>query len=146
MSTNQKSFLFVIIQFLCGGVLIVTGRIKAVGYISASLMALSGLLFCWALAYIKPSRLKATPPPAENMVLIQTGPYRFIRHPMYTAALILTLVWAVDDFSFFRLTIWLVLLINLILKLLFEEELLVIRFPEYKTYMRSTKRLIPFIF
>jgi protein-S-isoprenylcysteine O-methyltransferase Ste14 len=146
MSIKLKSHLFVWIQFICGALIIFSGPIKFAGTVSMLCAVVGGLLFVWALIEIKPTRLKATPPPAENMTLVMTGPYRLIRHPMYTAALLLTLAFVISDFSWFRLIFFLILLVNLVLKLLFEEELLAEKFPEYKAYMLKTKRLIPFVF
>jgi protein-S-isoprenylcysteine O-methyltransferase Ste14 len=146
MSITLKSHLFVWIQFICGALIVFSGPIKFADTVSVLCAVVGGLLFVWALIEIKPTRLKATPPPAENMTLVTTGPYRFIRHPMYTAALLLMLAFVIGGFSWFRLIFILILTVNLVLKLLFEEKLLAEKFPDYKAYMLRTKRLIPFVF
>ena len=54
-------------------------------------------------------------------------------------------VLVTDDFTWWRLIIWLVLLLNLLGKLDCEEKLLLERVPDYATYRQRTKRLIPFV-
>ncbi len=41
---------------------------------------------------------------------------------------------------------WVVLLIDLVLKLTYEERLLVESFPSYAEYRQHSKRLVPFIY
>jgi protein-S-isoprenylcysteine O-methyltransferase Ste14 len=65
---------------------------------------------------------------------------------MYLALLLATLTLVVDSFSTLRLILWLTLLIDLIVKLSYEERLLVAAWDEYHGYMKKTKRLIPFLF
>jgi len=46
----------------------------------------------------------------------------------------------------FRIVIWLVLLFNLLLKLNYEENLLVTELAGYDQYIRKSARLIPFLY
>ncbi len=106
---------------------------------------LGGLLGIWALGTMKLKNLSALPEVKPESVLLTTGPYRWIRHPMYTALLLVTLAVVLDAFSIGRGCVWLVLVIDLFLKLQFEETLLMQAFPEYRTYQRQTYRLIPWL-
>ncbi|MDR1723545.1 MAG: isoprenylcysteine carboxylmethyltransferase family protein [Tannerella sp.] len=79
--------------------------------------------------------------------LVVTGPYRYVRHPMYTDMLL----WAVS-FSlltanwFYASTLAVGLAILLSIRIPDEERLMAARFgDEYRNYMRQTKRLIPLI-
>jgi protein-S-isoprenylcysteine O-methyltransferase Ste14 len=74
------------------------------------------------------------------------GPYSLIRHPMYLALLLTTLPLIIDSFSLFRLLIWLILFINLILKLNYEENLLVTELDGYVEYAKKSYRLIPYVY
>jgi|YelNatPaOPRAMG01_1025707.scaffolds.fasta_scaffold04993_2 protein-S-isoprenylcysteine O-methyltransferase Ste14 len=103
-------------------------------------------LTLWAVAVVDPRRVKITPEPARGMRLVTRGPYRFIRHPMYTAVLLFTLGWLTTRPTFSRLLVWLILLADLILKAEYEESLLVRRFPEYRAYRQRTKRFVPFVY
>jgi protein-S-isoprenylcysteine O-methyltransferase Ste14 len=64
---------------------------------------------------------------------------------MYSAVLLTIWPLIIDQYSLLRLTIGLVLTIDLIVKLLFEESLLRQHFAGYEIYMKETKRLIPFV-
>ena len=82
----------------------------------------------------------------QGQELVQTGPYRFVRHPIYTGILlmILGLVTEVG-----QLHSWLGFLIQGIgfwIKLKQEESLLLRHFPgEYPAYRARVKALVPFV-
>ena len=78
--------------------------------------------------------------------LIQTGPYRYARHPIYTGLLLMALGTAIAGG---RLRCWLGFLIlgaGFWIKLAQEESLLLRHFPaDYPSYRTRVKALIPFI-
>ena len=65
---------------------------------------------------------------------------------MYTAVLAITFIWLIDEFTPFRLTVWMVLLIDLVMKFKHEEKILLERYDNYREYKNRTKKLIPFIY
>jgi protein-S-isoprenylcysteine O-methyltransferase Ste14 len=64
---------------------------------------------------------------------------------MYTALLLLMLALVCEEFTYWRGLMWVVLLVDLFLKLRYEEVLLVKTFPEYAEYQQRTHKLIPWI-
>ena len=78
--------------------------------------------------------------------LIRTGPYQFVRHPIYTGLLIMCLGTAIE---IGQLRGWLALPLMAIafgIKLKQEERLLLRHFPnEYPTYQKQVRALMPFI-
>ncbi len=78
--------------------------------------------------------------------MVFRGSSKHIRLPMYTSVLLITLAWVLNYFTIFRFTVWIALVIDLWLKLRYEEKLLAIRYKEYQDYRKETKKLIPFIF
>jgi len=78
--------------------------------------------------------------------LTKTGPYRFVRHPIYTGLLLMCLGSALD-IGYVRA--WLGLLLVFLgfwIKLKQEETLLLRHFPEaYPAYRKEVKALVPFI-
>ncbi|MDH3504795.1 MAG: hypothetical protein OEZ41_06965 [Nitrospirota bacterium] len=56
-----------------------------------------------------------------------------------------TLAWVLDSPLPYRIVLWVGLVMTLLVKFRYEERLLMERFPEYETYRRQTKRLIPFV-
>ena len=82
----------------------------------------------------------------EKHELIKTGPYRFVRHPMYGGFLLLFLGLAIWIGSVTAYGFFLFILIVFRLKGLKEEKLLTEHFSkEYPEYKRHTKAIIPFL-
>jgi protein-S-isoprenylcysteine O-methyltransferase Ste14 len=78
--------------------------------------------------------------------LVQSGPYRFIRHPGYTGLVLMSLGVAFGYSSLIGLlAIPILLLPGLAYRMNMEEKLLKEHFgEEYRAYTRKTRRLIPF--
>jgi len=78
--------------------------------------------------------------------LVSTGPYRFVRHPIYTGLLVMCVGSAIDSG---RLPAWLgvvVVGIGFWIKLNQEERLLLRHFPDtYPAYRKRVKALVPFV-
>ena len=78
--------------------------------------------------------------------LVRTGPYRFVRHPIYTGLLTMCLGTAVE---IGQVRGWLALPLMAVafgIKLKQEERLLLRHFPgEYPVYQKQAKSLIPFV-
>ncbi|HZS57896.1 MAG TPA: isoprenylcysteine carboxylmethyltransferase family protein [Gemmatimonadaceae bacterium] len=81
----------------------------------------------------------------ENPELITTGPYRVIRHPIYTGILLAALGSALAE-GLFWIIIFVAASIYFFLMARQEERLMLQQFPEqYPAYMKGTKMLIPLI-
>ncbi|MDF1876277.1 isoprenylcysteine carboxylmethyltransferase family protein [Sulfurimonas sp. SAG-AH-194-L11] len=82
----------------------------------------------------------------ESASLVTTGIYSYIRHPMYSAVLMVMLGVTLLYPQTFILVSYALLLIILVIKLSYEESLWKEQGSEYLEYMKTTKRLVPFIF
>jgi protein-S-isoprenylcysteine O-methyltransferase Ste14 len=78
--------------------------------------------------------------------VVSTGPYAYIRHPIYAAAIYFTWAGALNHFSWANLGWAVVLAAGAFTRMLIEERLLVERYPEYRAYMTRTRRIVPFVF
>jgi protein-S-isoprenylcysteine O-methyltransferase Ste14 len=81
----------------------------------------------------------------QDHQLVKAGPYRFVRHPIYTGLLIMSSAQAIQ---FGRLHFWLGLLIVFIglwIKLKQEEAVMLKHFPEYVKYRKQVKAIVPFL-
>ncbi len=97
----------------------------------------------WALSVNRPGNFNIRPLPREGGHLVQHGPYRWIRHPMYSALLLGGVAAA-------RLSgdgsAWLVLAalaVVLRIKSAVEERGMIARYPAYQDYQRRTRRFVP---
>jgi protein-S-isoprenylcysteine O-methyltransferase Ste14 len=105
------------------------------------------LLMAWGLIRLGQNyQLGGSVPRAEDK-MVMDGPYGLVRHPMYTAALSISLGLAglIQSWAFLGVfCIYLVLILLLIPK---EEDGLRQAYGEqYMAYQRKTKKLIPFVF
>lgn len=103
------------------------------------------LLMLWARLTFGPRSFHATAPPTEGG-LVTSGPYRFIRHPIYSAALLFALPGALSRPSVATALWFLLALTGALVRMITEEHLLLRRYPEYRDYASRVKRMIPFVF
>lgn len=87
--------------------------------------------------------LRTHPAPSSTAVLRVDGPYRFVRHPIYSGLLLLAVGLAVIAGTVLAAVTFLALFAMLSLKARFEERLLAERFPGYREYARRTPRFVP---
>ena len=107
--------------------------------------ALAVLLMVWArLTFGRRSFHVGATPTAGG--LVTTGPYRFVRHPIYAAILLFVWMGIAANLSPVSVALGLVVTAMLWLRISFEEPLVRQRYPEYAEYARRTKRVVPFIF
>jgi protein-S-isoprenylcysteine O-methyltransferase Ste14 len=92
------------------------------------------------------SGLTALPYPKEHTTLVTTGPYRYVRHPMYGGGILAGLGWALWVGSWLTLGYVAVLFVFLDRKASREEQWLEEKFSGYREYRRRVRRLIPFVY
>lgn len=143
---KQVSNILVIIQFGAIGVMALTGPWIATTWYLLAVEVAGVLLGLYAIYIMRLGNFNVRPIVKENGVLITHGPYRFIRHPMYTAILLTLYPLLIVDFTYLRLVVMIILTMNLIVKQIFEEGLLKAHFSNYPDYMKATNRMIPCVF
>jgi len=146
MPDRIKSILLVTLQFIFILLLLIRSRLNELWLVPAIFISLSGLLVVWAIATMQKSKLRILPEPSAGATLITNGPYHFIRHPMYTSILLGTSGLLINHFNRIRLGFFIALALVLIIKLTWEEKMLLQKFGRYKIYMANTSRLFPFLF
>ena len=79
--------------------------------------------------------------------LVERGPYRFVRHPIYTSHLLMGLGTAIASGLLVAFVGLLLFFMGFWIKLKQEETLLLSHFPdEYPAYKARVKALVPFVF
>jgi protein-S-isoprenylcysteine O-methyltransferase Ste14 len=109
------------------------------------LQVLAAALMVWArLTFGARSFHIAANPSAGR--LVTNGPYRLIRHPIYSALLLFVWAGVASHWSVFTAGLALLASASIVVRILTEESLLIAHYPEYRAYAERTKRLIPFVF
>ena len=146
LKKNLLNFIFVFFQF--GGIfyILFTGPIFP-PQLPLLIIELLGIAYViWAVISMKLGNINVLPELKKKAKLVKSGPYRLIRHPMYLATIIVFTVLLISKFSYFRLIAYIVICIDLVLKLNYEEKLLKQAFEGYEAYQKNTFRLIPYVY
>ena len=128
---SYKSFFFVLVQFATICFLSVTGNIFPRNFFLLVTIILTSVPGLWGILLMN-RHINVAPDPLKDSVMITNGPYKFIRHPMYFSLLSVTLIWIIDFFTFIRFFIWILLLVDILSKLRYEENLLLKSFSGYR--------------
>lgn len=116
-------------------------------FVSGFLLTATGAVAGMTTIYFnRPGNFNIYPEIKSNARLIINGPYKYIRHPMYTSLLIMMSGLAIYNSHFLNFMGLAVLALVLATKSHIEEILLRNHFPAYSEYMQRTKKFIPFIF
>jgi protein-S-isoprenylcysteine O-methyltransferase Ste14 len=99
----------------------------------------------WTLSVNRPGNFNIHPEPHPDGHLVQDGPYRFVRHPMYGSVLLLAAGASVWLGSVMGWALFLALLGVLMAKAHMEERWLEQRYPQYSEYRLRTYRLVPLV-
>ena len=140
------SYGLVLGQFTLIACLALTGSLIPGQWTLRGLLLVGGFVGLWALQSMGIRHLRIVPEISEKGRLVVHGPYRWIRHPMYTSVLLVTFAWMMTNPVWYRIGLWVILFVVLWIKLEYEERLLVGQFPAYASYQGQTSRLIPFLF
>src|SRR5262245_3362391 len=78
--------------------------------------------------------------------LVTTGPYRYIRHPIYTAVTLLVAAGVAANLSWQSCGLLALLVASVLARIFFEEAFVTRRYPEYREYAQRTWRMLPGVF
>ena len=113
---------------------------------AAAVLCVIGLVFaCWARVSLG-RNWSGVVTLKEGHELVERGPYRFVRHPIYTGILTMFFATALALRHFAGFAATLLMLASFWIKLRDEEKLMLQEFPErYAAYRRRAKCIIPFV-
>ncbi len=108
-------------------------------------VALLGLFIgLWALRHNRLGNFQILPELKKGSHLVTTGPYRLIRHPMYTSVIAMMMGVVIATPTLLEIILWLLLVLALTLKARREERLWMGHDPQhYTTYKQRTKLFLP---
>ena len=142
------SRLLVFLQFLFLSLLFIPMYLIPIEYawvFSFICLSLALKLLLWTSMHNRPGNFNIIPEIKDDCKLITTGPYKFIRHPMYTTVLLIGLSALVYSFALFKLGVMLGLILVMFLKAKREEKFWCKHAVEYTSYQEKTKMFVPFV-
>jgi protein-S-isoprenylcysteine O-methyltransferase Ste14 len=144
MNPNRLSAVGLIVLIGCILALIFREAFFGTEPVAIAIQAAAIALMLWARLTFGLRSFHATAKPTEGG-LITRGPYKYFRHPIYSAVLYFTWASLIDHFSAWNAALVILATGMLALRMASEEKLLVRRYPEYAEYSRKTRRVIPFV-
>jgi protein-S-isoprenylcysteine O-methyltransferase Ste14 len=114
------------------------------GPITIAIQIIAVLLMVWARLTFGIRSFHGTANPTAGG-LVTTGPYRYIRHPIYAAVLYFFWAGIAAHPSFVTVAVGLLATALTAVRIVAEEKLLVTMYPQCGAYARATKRVVPFV-
>jgi len=150
VSDKSRGYAYVALQFVLLGVLLTAPRLPEpygaltpfVSLLGLVLMALAGVVLLVSFVGLGNS-LTASPLPKQRGQLVTTGLYAYVRHPIYSGLLLLSLGVVLDAGWWPQLVVALMLFLLLRIKAQFEESLLRKAYPKYASYALKTPMFFP---
>ena len=102
------------------------------------------LLMVWARITFGRRSFHAAANPTSGG-LVTTGPYAWVRHPIYAAAIYFVWAGALDHRTAVAVAGAALLTMGAVGRMLAEERLLVAMYPGYTGYKARTQRIVPFV-
>jgi protein-S-isoprenylcysteine O-methyltransferase Ste14 len=114
--------------------------------VAAAILCLCGLGFClWARAVLG-RNWSGTVTLKENHELVVRGPYRLVRHPIYTGLLVMLIATWIEQAHIAGMLGLIFVFVSFWIKLNNEEEVMRAQFSDqYAVYAERVKRILPFI-
>ena len=142
---SNKSVILVILQIITMIYLIIMNNPLVMG-IGLLFQIIGIVIGIWGIISIRVGNFNIQPE-VKSHTLVKSGPYKWIRNPMYVSVILLYLPIVIKHFSWINSLVFMVLLVTLLFKISSEEQFLEERFgDDYVEYKKETKRLIPFIY
>src|SRR6202171_4177905 len=132
------------VAFLVPNVAITTGRTTL--FIIGLVLMLAGMALRWYSVRVLGISFTCEVSTRPGQAVVQTGPYRWVRHPSYTGGLVTVLGVLLCCCNLASLAALIVVIAGYAYRIRIEESALANELGQpYQDYMRRTKRLIPFL-
>ena len=132
-------------SFILYGIFLIPGQARSTNVwvlaLSDICLACGMILALYSLSYLR-NRFSIVP---EARGLVTTGPYRFVRHPIYLGEIIAGFGLVTPTLGSLHVLVLIIFVIAQLTRTYYEERMLQRVYPTYEGYARRTRRLIPFL-
>jgi len=143
----MKSKILVFLQFFIIFLMILPlGTPPKFLYAGLAVIFLGGVIGLLAIKEHGGAKFNIRPDIKEGCSLITSGIYAYVRHPMYLSVLVMMFGFVLFYPFYYEMALYLMLVLVLVIKMLYEEQLWSCHDKAYSEYKRRVKRLIPFLF
>jgi protein-S-isoprenylcysteine O-methyltransferase Ste14 len=125
--------------------LVAQSAIIASGIFPLAVQGLSVVLMVWARTTFGKRSFHAGADPTQGG-LVTSGPYKYIRHPIYASVLYFMWAGVCSHPEYLNITLGIIGTLGISLRIYAEEQLVVVQYPQYTEYAARTKRIIPYLF
>ncbi len=154
---GQRGEWYVVIQFLLFALIFLVPLVgpklvewpnpwDTIGIGLGVVLCLTGALLALAGVLNLGQNLTAVPYPKEDAVLVESGVFRLVRHPIYSGIILGSLGWGLLTNSLLALLLTLVLFVFFDIKSRREERWLSEKYRDYTKYQARVRKLIPLIY
>ncbi len=143
---SLKPLILTFVQYISLILLLAINKWFSENFFLLSFQITGIILGFWAIYEMSSSRLNITPTPLSGSTLIESGPYKMVRHPMYLSLILVFVPMLIINFNLWGALIFTVFFVNLMLKMLYEEKLLLSFFEGYPAYSEKSWKLIPYVY
>ena len=142
----MNSKFLVALQFVSIGIIMIPKQATMLTPSWWVLPLLSVLGALWIFKHNKLGNFNVVPEIRDQAELIVTGPYQYVRHPMYSTLILFMLGIVLWHFCWINLLALFIMIAAVALKALREEGLWHDHHDDYAAYKKRTKMILPFIF
>jgi len=143
MRTVSLAGLILMVAAIVG--LLLTHALLSHSPIAIGVQVAAAALVLWARVTFGRRSFHAAANPTEGG-LVTTGPYHYIRHPIYTGVCVFGWGGVLANMSVLSVALGGLLVLGAVLRMLMEERLVAQRYPAYRQYAQATKRMVPYVF
>ncbi len=144
MSKNYLSLIAFLIAVAAMVLLMFRHHLIATSPVFIGIQIAAIFLMIWARVTFGLRSFHATASTSKGE-LVTTGPYRYLRHPIYAS--VIYFIWAgqVQSPTIISLSLAVLATAALFIRMILEEDFLKTKYPGYLEYMKHAKRIIPFL-
>ncbi len=146
MDSKSIDYLLNSIIAVCALIIVMTAMLGLFNPVTILLLVLGIYLLLWSAWTMTYGKFRISEDISRKTRLMAKGPYRYIRNPIYSSLILITLSLILTDLNTLRVVVWLIMVGVTMLSIDRTEKRLAKELSDYSLYKQRTKRIIPYIY